>query len=266
MSVVDLTYSIHAGMFKYPSDPDVYVEMERARFECDKEVAFDESSYSFAANIVNGKYKSGHVVLHLRNHHGTHIDAPAHKISGGKTIDKYGIEKFLNKSCALIDLTSGDLLERGKREITRGDIEDMFEYVGFRVNALIFYTGFSDEILRMEGKLKGDEKRKFESGFPYFSEEAARYVVEKNRDLGILGIDSFTVDPSGSNSEAHRVFFSKDVLPLETLVNVGALMKAIGGRKNYIFRLNCVPLLYGEADAAQVRAFAEINNYSERPK
>lgn len=25
--IVDLTYPIHAGMFKYPSDPDVYVEI-----------------------------------------------------------------------------------------------------------------------------------------------------------------------------------------------------------------------------------------------
>ena len=225
--IIDLSYPIHEGMFKYPSDPEIEIERKEASVEEIDEIIYDKRGYSSGASFIEQKYKSGNMHLKMRNHHGTHIDAPSHKIAGGKNIDKYRIEKFIN-NCVMIDLSSGDLMKRKEREIT---IEDLNRAYNPRqcdwAGALIFYTGFCDEMKEMEGKLKGEEKRNFEGRFPYFSEEAANYISEKGNYLNIVGIDSFAVDRSGSNSEIHRIFFSKDILPLETLVNLADLKRTL---------------------------------------
>lgn len=226
--IVDLTYSTHSGMFKYPSDPPVEVEVIKAKLE-------------------DGRYKSGFSTLNMRNHHGTHVDAPSHKIPGARTIDSYPISKFIGKLAGIFDLTEilGD-----RREIQLSDVKKAIETSGildYYLSAIIFYTGFSDRISSKQGVSEAD--------FPYFSLDAAGFIVEKFRRLDIIGIDSFSVDKQGSNSEVHTAFFRRDILPLETLVNLGELKKYVG---NTMFKLFCVPLNIRKADASPVRAYAVL--------
>lgn len=255
---IDLSYPIHEGMFKYPSDPEVGIERKEAVAEEIEEIIYDASGFTSGAATSWIKYKSGNLYLKMRSHHATHIDAPTHKLAGGKNIDEYEIEKFEN-TCALVELTSMDLMSRKERMITKDDIAGVCDFRQYNgVRALIFYTGFCDEMVEMrekEGSLRGKEKEDFEKRFPYFNVEAARFIIEKNRYLNIVGIDSFSVDCSGSNSEVHRVFFARDILPLETLVNLGELKKVVG---NNLFRLVSVPIKYERGDAAQVRAYAVV--------
>ena len=260
--IVDLTYPISEGMFKYPSDDELEMRIKKAKLERVEKTLYEETGQGSGAGYVEEKYISGHIVLKMRNHHGTHIDAPSHKIQGGKNIDEYGIQKFVNNSCILVDLTSVDLLKRKDREISVDDIEGVFDsekHCG--LESLIFYTGFCDELKKMDGKLKGDAKKDFEKGFPHFSFEAAMHVVEKNPDLEIIGIDSFSVDRSGSNSEVHRIFFKRDILPLENVVNLGELKNRLNKSDKNTFRLFSVPLNYRGSDAAQVRAYAFLDDY-----
>ncbi len=256
--IVDLTYPISEGMFKYPSDDELEMGIKKAELKRIKKTLYEETGQGSGAGYVEERYISGHVVLKMRNHHGTHIDAPAHKIEGGKTIDEYGIRKFVNNSCILVELDSSDLLKRMDRKITREDIEGVFDGHN-SLQSLIFYTGFCDGLKEMDGRLKGDAKKDFEKRFPYFSEKAARYVVEKNSNLEIVGIDSFSVDPSGSNSEVHRVFFERDILPLESVVNLSELKRRLNECGKNKFRLFSVPLNYKGGDAAQVRAYAFLD-------
>ena len=256
MSLIDLTYPIHEGMFKYPSDAEPDINIIPAKIEEHEQVIYDESGCSSGAGVIDEKYKSGYVELKIRTHHGTHIDFPAHKIPGGKTSDDYEISKFIN-SAKLVDLS---LIYTDSSIIQEIDLEDIKESVdkseGFR--ALVFYTGFCDRMTKNEGKLLGETKKRFEKTFPYFSQEAAEYIAKKCAGLNIVGIDSFAVDPSGSNSEVHRTFFEKDILPLEAIVNLRNLKKALNYPLNISFELNCVPLPYKGADAAQTRAYAVI--------
>jgi len=67
---VDLTYRLKPGMFKYPSNEELTVRSTDASVD--------------NQGICN---RSAGADIALLNHHGTHIDAPAHKIPGGKTID-----------------------------------------------------------------------------------------------------------------------------------------------------------------------------------
>ncbi|MFH1316707.1 MAG: cyclase family protein [Candidatus Woesearchaeota archaeon] len=240
--IIDLTYPIHEGMFKYPSDPD------------------PEIYFKLSESVVNSKnyvhkFTSGFVNLTIRNHHGTHVDAPAHKLPGGNTIDDYLLDRFVNKAIII------EIPDIASRELKSVLFEDVYTRVDFKaleengVTALLFYTGYSDRIAENEGKLNGKEKTDFESDFTYLTPAAALYLSENAPFLNIVGIDSFSFDPKGSNSEAHKLFFIRDILLLETLVNLADLSKVVG---NTPFELISVPLLFKGADAAPCRAYAII--------
>jgi kynurenine formamidase len=126
--MINLTYQLHQGMFKYPSDSEAEIKIIKARLEGEK-------------------YLSGRVNMLFTNHHGTHIDAPAHKFPDGKTIDQYERGKFVNTS-ALIDLTSTDLLSRKKRCI---ELEDLmvFDFNKFPlVSGLVLYQEKIKKLLK----------------------------------------------------------------------------------------------------------------------
>ncbi len=238
---LDLTYPIHPGMYKYPSDPEVEADQTRAlRPDGEKAV-------------------SGHLTCRFRNHHGTHLDAPAHKIPGGKTIDQYEAQRFSVRA-AVIDVSH--VCRRENRGINREDLtaSDFHRATAADISALVIYTGFGDELTdRRRDRETPTDKLTFERTFPYFEEDAARQVVELIPGLTLIGIDSFSFDPSGSNSEAHRIFFARDILLLETLVNLKMLLKKVGFSP---FNLTCeIPRcferLYRGADAAQVIVSAE---------
>jgi len=255
--VVDLTYPFHKGMFKYPSDPEVKIDINLAYTEEIPELIYDESGLSSGVGVTIEKCKSGYANLNIRNHHGTHVDAPAHKIAGGKTIDKYPIEKFVNE-LGFINLRKEGLMRRSKYIVGLRDVEIGLSQLDCNnLGALVIYTGFCDIWGNNSSELS--DKNLFEKNFPYFSQDAAQYITNSCANLNIIGIDSFSVDPSGSNSEVHKIFFEKDILPLETLTNLDSLDKY--QRFPPKLELVSVPLSYERADAAQTRAYVqEIKN------
>lgn len=88
MVIVNLSYPLHQGMFKYPSDPEPEIEITKAKRELNQiKILILEKDVYETFTLPDDKYKSGFAFLKLRNHHGTHIDAPAHKFPDGKTID-----------------------------------------------------------------------------------------------------------------------------------------------------------------------------------
>ena len=234
-SMIDITYPISEGGSRYPTDPVPEITVVPARIE-------------------EGRLKSGYTELHIRNHHGTHIDAPAHKIPGGKTIDQYWLEKFINRAM-ILDLTLHvGLGESYVRRITRELLERAFTPERLQrmkqehVSALLFRTGY-------EAKIECGVTDDYNS--PYFEKEAAEFLVGQceraGAKLNLVGLDSFSVDPKGTlDSPAHQVFLSRDILILETLVNLEGVARAFGEGP---FELFCAPILIEGADAAQARAF-----------
>ena len=269
--LIDLTYPIHEGMFKYYSDAEAKISVSSAEISEGVPAIVDNAirnSYGCSGAyeaFKEGVYRSGYAELKIRSHHGTHIDAPSHKIKDGKKIDCYPVEKFINQ-CCLVDLTSSDLLRRKKREISIEDLVSNGEFMQQKnATSLILYTGFCDELVRNKG-INYEDKEAFEKNFPYLSEDASRFIVDKNPRLNLLGIDSFSVDRCGSNSEVHRFLFENDVLPLETLFNLRELRKGLLKRSETFFNslgwgnfvLYSVPLNYSQGDAAQTRAYAGV--------
>lgn len=237
MILVDLTYLISGKGSRYPTDPPPKIRV-------------------IAVGVTaEGNLKSGYTELKIRSHHGTHIDAPAHKIPGGKTIDQYELSNFINRAM-LLDFTphlnsaktyvlkiSRELLERVLTPTRLRHMKDE------DISALLFRTGY-DKVI--ERGVTDD------FNFPYFEGEAAAFLGElceqRSIKLNIVGLDSFSVDSKGTpDSPAHRAFLARDTLILETLVHLEDVAQAFGERS---FELICAPILYEGADAAQVRAFA----------
>lgn len=87
MSVLDLTHTISGEMPVYPGT--------------------EKPVLTTACTIETAGYRE--TLLHMYSHTGTHMDAPAHMIARGRTLDSYGVEKFVGP---------GFVLDcRGRREI-----------------------------------------------------------------------------------------------------------------------------------------------------
>ncbi len=94
--VVDLTRTIEGGMEVYPGDPEV---------EVNTWTTMEENGYRMN-------------VIRMGEHTGTHVDAPAHIVEDGTTIDKMPIEAFLGTG-VVVD-TGGRDEEVGASEVPEG--------------------------------------------------------------------------------------------------------------------------------------------------
>ncbi|MDZ7392524.1 MAG: cyclase family protein [candidate division KSB1 bacterium] len=242
MVLIDLTYVIDEGGSKYPTDPAPRVVIMPAEVTTD------------------GRVRSGYTELVLRSHHGTHVDAPAHKIPGGRTIDTYGVAAFTNTG-VLVDLTQSfvDGESGYVRTITTAIVEEVFNQalvkrlVEEQISALLFRTGYDKVIERGVTQ---------DINFPYLESQAAELLLHAldsaQVSLRVVGIDSFSFDPKGSwDSPAHRLFLSRDILLIETLVNLHLVADRFGRRS---FELICLPIPYKNADAAQARVVVRARN------
>ena len=100
--------------------------------------------------------------LEMRSHTATHIDAPAHFIPEGKTLDDFSIESFMGEG-VVIDLTP----KEPEEPITRADIE-AYESDIQPGDVVMLHTGWDEYYGQTPEYL-------FE--FPYLTGEAAEYVV-----------------------------------------------------------------------------------------
>jgi len=237
MKIIDLTHWISIHGSKYPSDPVPVIDAVPAAFDQD------------------GRLKSAVTELTIRPHHGTHIDAPAHKIPDGKTIDKYPLEMFINDALLLdmmefaddgADVFIRDNGSRYVRKVTEDCIKRSLEgRYNDHIKAIIIRTGY-DKVI--EAGVQDD------MNFPFLDPDAASYLAMLG--LNIVGIDSFSVDPKGSaRSPSHSILLGRDCLIAETLVNLYALKAAAGIST---FRLHAAPVIIEGSDAAPARVYAEV--------
>lgn len=170
--------------------------------------------------------------LEMSAHSGTHIDAPAHFIPGGLTLDQYGADEFI-LSARVVDIpdpvavtseaVSGVRLEPG--------------------GALLFRTENS-----ATGRCRA---RVFVEDYVHLTPDAADLCVEKGAAL--VGIDYISVARYGGDDfAAHHALLSACVLILEG-IDLGAVPAGD-------YTLFCIPLrvdniaIAGDAEASPVRA------------
>ncbi|MBV1756709.1 MAG: cyclase family protein [Dethiosulfatibacter sp.] len=171
------------------------------------------------------------VEISFYSHTGTHMDAPAHMVKGGMTLDEYPIEHFFGKAF-LLDLREGipylDTLIQLKPEL---------ESVDF----IILYTGWSDY---------WGEKRYFVD-FPILPLEHVNWLMS----LGIkgFGVDAISIDPVDTTTfENHHAVFSKGGTITENLTNLNAIISPF-------FDIIMLPLKNKNSDGISIRAVAVVD-------
>lgn len=140
--------------------------------------------------------------LSLASHTGSHIDAPLHKIAGGKSISDFPLERFMGRAViadlrdATPDLAiEADLLATRVKE----PIEDAI---------LLLATGWGDR------RAAGPEWH-YQS--PYLAPSGAQWIVENQARA--VGIDHYSIGGSHDpdNTRTHEILLGAELWILEDL-------------------------------------------------
>lgn len=196
----DVTLPIENEMILYPGDIGTQVR---------KDQSIEESGVNVSR-------------MTLCLHAGTHIDSPAHFISGGKTIDEIPLERFVGK-CRVFDF-SGQNLKR----------IDVAQIAGLEIDCEAVFFKTDNSILLL--------KKQFDPYYTYITETAASLLIRKG--VKLFGFDYLTIDKLATN-EAHMALFSAGVVVIETvnLINI----------KEGLYDFYAIPLRIKGAEASPVR-------------
>ena len=159
-------------------------------------------------------------------HAGTHIDAPSHFISNGKSLDKIPLEKLIGpalvihlpkiKAITTEDLTNLNLPKKTKR--------------------LLFRTSNSNFWERGE--------KKFQKDFVGLTADAATWLVK--RGIQLVGIDYLSIGQYEKAPQVHQTLLENGVVILEGL-NLSDVLPGL-------YQLICLPLKLINTEAAPARA------------
>lgn len=170
--------------------------------------------------------------IFLNSHNGTHMDAPAHMIDGGATLDTLPASAFCGRAyimdCTALEAGDAITLERLKPLRLDG------------VDFLIISTGW--EIYWGREEYFGD--------YPVLSPTAAEYLAAL--PIKGVGLDTMSVDRMSSrDSENHRLLLGAGKLIIENLRSLAEL------RQEYV-DFSALPLKFQNADGSPVRAIARL--------
>ena len=202
MKLVDLSIPLSNDTSTYPTDPEISIIKE-------KEIETDRT------------------LLHrftMGSHTGTHLDAPAHIIPGGKTLSDFPLTSFLGNAVK-VDKNSYESLDK-----VEGEIE-----------GVIYDTGWY---------------RKFNNSSIYYGRDRPAIpigLVEKLTEIGIkfFGCDLPSVDASGSKEKPiHNLLLGAGIIIYESLTNLNQLTLLT------TFYFYGFPLPFKNLDGCPVRAIA----------
>lgn len=208
MSIIDLTHPLTEDMPVYPGTPQPIFKDD---FTIEKD-GFREKK------------------LELYGHMGTHIDAPAHILREGKTLDQLPITQFQGKAF-VFDFSNGE------KEINVSHLEPykkQFEKVDF----ILVNTNWD--------KFWGKEE--YYLGYPLFSAEAVQWLRSFN--LKGYGFDNISADEPGTTTmPIHKEILGQNAIIIENLTNLDQI-------KNQTVTFYCLPIKIVGADGSPVRAIA----------
>ena len=208
MTVIDLTHPVAPGMPVYPGTAPPSIKR--------------------ANTLERDGFLEHRIGIHT--HTGTHMDAPAHILPGGATLDSYPAERFMGPAF-MIEALDGPpaiaSLRAHEDEIRKSDF-------------LIMRTGW--------GEKWGSDG--YFSGFPVLDVDAADWLC--GMKLKGFGVDAISVDPVGDSSlPVHHVLLESGILIIENLANLVMLTSP-----RLVFA--CLPLRISGADGAPARAVAIV--------
>lgn len=162
--------------------------------------------------------------IRLSTHSGTHVDAPAHFIKDGETVNKTPLPSCVGE-CVVLDMTHvGDSIKvehLNKFNIREGDV--------------VLLKTTNSELSSL-----GD----FTKSFIYLDRLAAHYLAEKK--VAAVGIDYLGIERGQEDHPTHWEFFENNITIIE-----GLRLKAVEAGAYF---LCCLPLNVIGLEAAPARA------------
>ncbi len=210
MQIIDLSHIIAEDMPVYPgTEPPVFMS---------------------GTTVEKDGYRERKITMF--SHTGTHMDAPAHILADGKTLDEFPAGHFYGQAWLL-------RCPPGEEQIGV-DLLRMHQRALEQVDFLLIHTGWD----RHWGR------EAYFSGYPVLSAEAAIWLA--GFGLKGVGLDAISADTAESESfPVHKALLGHDIIIIENLTNMGSLPSGF-------FRFSCFPLPFISADGSPVRAVAYI--------
>jgi len=201
MPYIDLTMPLTPDTPVYPGDPQVEVTQ--------------------ITSVADDGYMDH--IIKLGTHNGTHIDAPAHMIAGGKMLSDFPLDTFAGDS-KLVDAREG---------LTPAAIDAAGDARG---DIVLIYTGASATYT--------DPDYYYQA--PVVTDEAVMHLVA----LGVkmVGIDMGSIDEDPF--AVHKTLLRNNILIIENLVNLASLLNAT-------YTLYALPLNL-HVEGAPARVIAEV--------
>lgn len=228
----DLTRAVRTGMPVYPGDPAVH--LAPARRLADDGVAVTH--------------------LSLGSHTGTHVDAPAHLVPGGRTVDRLRLDELTGETLVLgfEGLPADAVITAGMVAGLLGRGPHVPDGVPGRVPARVLVaTGWDADF--------EDAGRRLHH--PVVSAGAAELLWDAGARL--LGVDTLSPDPTVPQGQAgfpvHEMFLVRDGVLVENLAGLTGLsgLTDRAGTWSVTVWFGVFPLMVQEGDGAPARAVAQ---------
>ena len=171
---------------------------------------------------------------------GTHMDAPAHVVSGAATIDELGLDVLLS-DCVVIDVSA----EADETYMVAPTVVEQFEREHGQISPqsfVIFYTGWDKY---------WEDKTKYRNNyvFPSVQPSTAKMLLERN--IAGIGIDTLSCDRGDQGFPVHRVILGAGKYLVENIANAKELPPTGG-------RILVLPLKLKHGTEAPVRLIAFV--------
>ena len=206
MKIFDISVPVSAGMPVWPGDPQVVLERYRT---------------ISAGNFSNDSKLACSV------HTGTHVDAPAHFIENGKTVENLSLNSLIGPA-VVANLPEADIIT-----------PDMLDALALspQTTRLLLKTRNS--------ALWADPHHHFHQDFVALSTQAAQWIIRKGIDL--VGIDYLSIQLfKDAEPLTHRTLLDEGIIIVE-----GLNLKDVAPG---IYQLICLPIKLSGSDGAPTRA------------
>jgi arylformamidase len=162
-------------------------------------------------------------------HCGTHVEGPLHFLDGGAPLDAFPLDVFVGPAF-VAHLPDADVI--GPPELERAAIPMGVERLLLRTRNSEFWQA---------------EDQSFRTDYAALSSEGAAWIV--GRGIRLVGSDYLSVQRFDDDPETHRVLMRAGVVILE-----GVNLSDVAPGQ---YRLTCLPMRLGDAEAAPARAILE---------
>jgi kynurenine formamidase len=205
----------------------------------------------FHTSVATTYQKNGNFTrdLSMPEHFGTHMDAPVHFCPGGACVDRIAVERLF--APAIVMDVSSSVMSNADYRVRAQDVEGWVGRHGaIPPGAVVFFqTGWAERWPSQEKYMNADIDGVLH--FPGLSLEAAQYLLEQTRPVGI-GIDTASVDYGPSTDcPVHHLTMGAGIYHLENVANLDQL-PATGSS------VIALPLKLGGGSGAPARVIALI--------